>query len=355
MEQRIVPGAVVKHAGKRWRVERVLGADSVLLRGGGGPPVAADPARLTFPDQTAENDASLRPAAAAQCTEADWAEATRRRDLALRLMQHRNDCTTAQIDAVATELGLKRRRVWQLLRLVQMRDPDITTFLPARRQPRTKRLTPDVEAVIAQAIEQHYAKPSRPSLLSLSREVDGRCAVGGLTPPSYEAVQARVRQFDRQWLTRRREGDGKARSMRLLTGAHPGAAAPWARVQIDSTPCDLCLVREADRTAVGRPTVTFALDLYSRTVLGFTVSLEDASTARPHAAWSGLACPKKTGWRRGASPRFIGRPGVSPRCSNTTGDRRMRQRVFSAASVTTGSRPSGDRSAIRRCTARSSA
>ncbi len=107
--------------------------------------------------------------------------------------------------------------------------------------------------MIAQAIEQHYAQPSRPSLLSLSREVDLRCTAGGLTPPSYKAVQVRVQQRNRQWLARRREGNGKARSMRLLTGAHPGAAAPWARVQIDSTPCDLCLVRELDRTLIGRP------------------------------------------------------------------------------------------------------
>jgi putative transposase len=293
MEHRIAPGTVVEHAGKRWRVERVLGADSVLLRGEDGPPVAADPARVTFPDQ-AESAASLRPAAAMQCTEADWAEAVRRRDLVLRLAQQQ-DHPTAEIDAVARELGLKPRRVWQLLRLVRTRGPDIATFLPASREPRTKRLAPDVEAVIAQAIEQHYARPSRPSLLSLSREVDQRCTAGGLSPPSYEAVQARVRQCDRQWLTRRREGNGKARSMRLLTGAHPAAEAPWARVQIDSTPCDLCLVREADRTAIGRPTVTFALDLYSRTVLGFAVSLEGASTATT-ARCLEHACLPKDDW-----------------------------------------------------------
>jgi putative transposase len=187
----------------------------------------------------------------------------RRRDLVLHLARQQN-CPTAQIDAVAMELGLKRRRVWQLLRLVRMRGPDIGTLLPARRQPKRKRLALDVEAVVAQAIEQHYARPSRPSLFSLWREVDRRCTDGGLTPPSYEAVHARVPQRDRQWLTRPREGDSKARSMRLLTGTHPGAMAPWARVQIDSTPCDLCLVREADRTAIGRPRVTFALDLYSR-------------------------------------------------------------------------------------------
>jgi len=128
--------------------------------------------------------------------------------------------------------------------------------------------------------------------------VDLRCTVGGLTPPSYKAVQLRVQQCNRQWLARRREGSGKARSMRLLTGAHPGAAAPWARVQIDSTPCDLCLVRELDRTAIGRPTVTFALDVYSRVVLGFAISLHGASTVST-ARCLAHACLPKDDWLAG--------------------------------------------------------
>ena len=41
----------------------------------------------------------------------------------------------------------------------------------------------------------------------------------------------------------------------MLTGADAGATAPWERVQMDSTPCDIRLVREHDRTVIGRPNV----------------------------------------------------------------------------------------------------
>jgi putative transposase len=71
--------------------------------------------------------------------------------------------------------------------------------------------------------------------------------------------------------------------------------APGACVQIDSTPCDLCLVREADRTVIGRPPATFALDLYSRAVLGFAVSLEGVSTATT-ARCLEHACLPKDDW-----------------------------------------------------------
>jgi putative transposase len=294
VEHRLIPGTVVEHAGKRWRVDRVLGADAVLLCGNDGPPVAVDPARVVFPDWTADRGPSQHAVDAVRCSEADWAVAVRRRDLVLQLARQ-PDRTAAEIDAVATKLGLKRRRVWQLLRQAQTRGSDTAVFLPARREARATRLTPEVEAVIVQAIDQHYAKPSRPSLLSLAREVDRRCIAAGLIPPSYKAVQTRVRQCDRQWLTRRREGSGKARTVRLLTGAHPGVEAPWACVQIDSTPCDLCLVREPDRMPIGRPIATFALDLYSRAVLGFIVSLEGASTATT-ARCLEHACLPKDDW-----------------------------------------------------------
>ena len=81
----------------------------------------------------------------------------------------------------------------------------------------------------------------------------------------------------------------------MLTGSDPGAESPWERVQIDSTPCDLMLVREGDRFVIGRPTVTMAIDLYSRVVLGFFVSLEAASTASV-ATCIAHACLPKTKW-----------------------------------------------------------
>jgi hypothetical protein len=36
MENRITAGVVVEHAGTRWRIERPLGADAVLLRNDAG-------------------------------------------------------------------------------------------------------------------------------------------------------------------------------------------------------------------------------------------------------------------------------------------------------------------------------
>jgi hypothetical protein len=49
MENRITAGVVVEHGGTRWRIERPLGADAVLLRNDAGEIVSTSRLRSDFP------------------------------------------------------------------------------------------------------------------------------------------------------------------------------------------------------------------------------------------------------------------------------------------------------------------
>ncbi len=297
MSSQFSAGTLVEYAGAQWRVLRVLGVEAVLLRSDTGKEVAADPLKLQRPATAAPASSPVLTINEMRYSEADWAEATRRRDL-LRTLAATPSRTTADVAGAAAALGLTPRRVWGLLRRSRMLGDEVARFLPSRPERRRTRLVPAAEAVIQQAIDQHYAKRTRPSFQSLVDEVAGRCTAASLATPSPKAVKARVRGRNQAWLAGRREGPAKARSLRLLTGAHPGAVAPWERVQIDSTPCDIRLVREQERTVIGRPTITFAIDLYSRAVLGFSVSLQAASTITV-ATCLAHACLPKQGWLAG--------------------------------------------------------
>jgi len=283
---------LVEHAGSRWRISRILGAEAVLLCSESGNEVSVDPLKLRLPATETEE---LVPRAVRELDydDADWAAAAHRRDLLRELAD--GPRTSAEVVAVAKALALTPRRVWGLLRQMRLRGDDVAQFLPARRGLRAKRLGSGVEAIVAQAIDDHYAKPTRPGMQSLVSEVARRCEAAELAAPSAKAIKARVRTRDQVWLARRREGSRKARSMRLLTGSHPGASAPWERVQIDSTPCDIRLVREQDRTVIGRPNLGFAIDVYSRVILGFSVSLQAASTVTV-ASCVAHACLPKQDW-----------------------------------------------------------
>lgn len=291
MDRQLVPGVEVDHAGRRWRVHRALGPDAVLLTNDAGEIVSAAPARV----ELATEIAITQPPRALDerlYTDAQWAEAARRRDLLTELAR-RPTRNRTQVDDVAQELGVKRRRVYALLRSLQTGGDEVAVFLPKQGKPRAKRLAPAVEAIIKQATNDHYAQANRPPLLSLHKTVAERCAAAGVPTPSIRAVQSRVRDRDQAWLTRRREGPKAARPLRLLTGAHPGAGAPWERVQIDSTPCDILLVREEDRAVIGRPNFTVAIDLYSRVVPGFSVALEAASTVTVATCLTHACLPKE--------------------------------------------------------------
>ena len=286
-------GSEVSYAGARWRVARVLGADAILLCSDTGDEVAADPLRVAFLNAPALGGPATGIVDEMRYDDADWAAATRRRDLLVGLANRPR--TAADVTAVAETLGVTPRRVWALLRRVQVHGDSVAQFLPTRQVRRAKRLDRRVEAIIQHAIEQHYAKLTRPSLSSLIGDVDRRCRAAGVVPPCGKSIRTRVREQDQLWLTRRREGWGKARTRRLLTGGDRGAGAPWERVQIDSTPCDIRLVREQERTVIGRPNITFAIDLYSRTILGFSVSLHGASTVTV-ATCLAHACLPKQDW-----------------------------------------------------------
>jgi putative transposase len=62
-----------------------------------------------------------------------------------------------------------------------------------------------------------------------------------------------------------------------VRGAFPGADYPLAVVQIDHTKLDIELVDDDTRKPIGRPWLTLAIDVYSRMVTGFYLSLDPPS------------------------------------------------------------------------------
>jgi len=60
-------------------------------------------------------------------------------------------------------------------------------------------------------------------------------------------------------------------------GSFPNADYPLAVIQIDHTPIDLILVDDEERLPIGKAYLTIAIDVYSRMLAGFVVTLEAPS------------------------------------------------------------------------------
>ena len=66
-------------------------------------------------------------------------------------------------------------------------------------------------------------------------------------------------------------------SLTPKTGHFPEVLAPLDVVQIDHTPVDLIIVDDKHRKPIGRPWITIAIDIYSRMITGYYISLDAPS------------------------------------------------------------------------------
>jgi putative transposase len=224
---------------------------------------------------------------------AQWDEARRRLAVVGRLAQspHR---TRADVIAAATGLGFCAAHVYVLLSRY-LADPRLTSLLPlpcggVRGR---SRLTGDTDALIDEAIETVYLTRQRPKIMDLVTEVRRRCHVLGLTPPGRKAITARLRAKPRSEVTARREGRKAARDRFAPAIGSLEAVWPLSLVQIDHTLVDVIVVDSVTRTPIQRPWLTLAIDVCSRCVVGFYLSLEPPSATSVALCIAHAVLPKE--------------------------------------------------------------
>lgn len=182
------------------------------------------------------------------------------------------------IAAAGWELGVSRAYCYRLLRRYRD-DPTVTQLMPRSRGRVTGRrvLDPAVEPLVEAAIDEFYLTPECPTLAKLVREVARRCARNSLSAPTYKAVLARVQARKLRDVLNNRGGTACARAQTARITGHLVSDGPFALVQIDHTLADVIVVAEGSRLPIGRPWLTLAIDVATRVVAGFYLSLERPS------------------------------------------------------------------------------
>ena len=124
--------------------------------------------------------------------------------------------------------------------------------------------------------DKHYLKRTRPSISQLVRDVQADCLSAGLKPPHRRMIVARLEDVD---LRKRARSRGEHKIEKATT-AVPGTfrpARPLEVVQIDHTRADVSVVDKETREPIGRPWLTLAMDVYSRMVTGFYLTMDAPS------------------------------------------------------------------------------
>lgn len=224
--------------------------------------------------------------------DAVWQQAVAREAVIRRLASMANP-DRAEFSSACRQLGLKRSRLYDLIRAYKAR-PITSSLLTGTvgTQTGSRRLPGAIEAVIAEAIEDFFKSRQKPSINALHKEVRRRCGQRGLRTPCWTSVRDRVAAIDPAELVTAREG---AKAARRRYHPVPGTyqiERAFEVVQIDHTLVDVIVVDRAHRQPLQRPWVTLAIDVASRMVAGFYLTLEPPSALSVSLVIQHLVQPK---------------------------------------------------------------
>lgn len=140
------------------------------------------------------------------------------------------------------------------------------------------RLERDSDQLIRDVIKDYFLTKQRPSVEATIREVYRRCNKLKMKEPSKNAIRLRINQIPEKDYLKGRGFREKARNKFTAKPGHfPDADYPLSVVQIDHTRADVILVDDKYRKPIGRPWITLAIDVYSRMITGFYISLDAPS------------------------------------------------------------------------------
>lgn len=149
----------------------------------------------------------------------------------------------------------------------------------ARSDSGSLRLDEEVEHVMHSLIQTEYLKAERPTAAYVYRLIEAECYKLGIVPPHINTLHQRIRAIDEKERCRRRLGPRAAsHKHNPLRGSFPETIVPNALVQIDHTPVDLTLVDEQHRLPIGRPYLTMCIDVHTRMITGFCLTLDPPSS-----------------------------------------------------------------------------
>lgn len=211
-------------------------------------------------------------------TAEQW-DIAQRRAAALAPLMAADQPPRREVTAVAKHLGIHVATAYRWMSKLK-NGGEIADLAPHRPSGGRggSRIDPLAEALIREAVEDRYLQPQRPLVSQVMRDIELACRRAGVVAPHANTVRRRVADLSERLVTEKRLGR-KAADDKFAAhpGSFPGADYPGAYWQIDHTPLDVVIVDDVHRRHIGRPWLTVAIDVYSRCVAGFYLSLDAPS------------------------------------------------------------------------------
>lgn len=206
--------------------------------------------------------------------EESWSMGKQRAEVIAPLAK-RSICSRKVVLEAATKLKLSPRYVYKLVHNYRQSHGLMTSIIPQKPNggKGRSRLSQQQEELIKRVIDKFYLTSQKLSAAKIVEEIRKQSFEQQIEFSSEITIRRRLAALGAAQLQRR--GDNKP--IEPITGNFPEVNYPLDVVQIDHTLVDIIIVDPIERLPIGRPYVTFAIDIYSRCIAGFILTLEAPS------------------------------------------------------------------------------
>lgn len=163
---------------------------------------------------------------------------------------------------------------------------------PSGRRKGETRLDFQTEQVMQKIIETYYLSHQKPSIQAVINKINIECKNKNITPPGKNTVRNRIAKLSQYDVLKKRGNKSLARTLYEPTPGKFIAEYPMQLIEIDHTPVDLILVDDQHRQPIGRPYITVAIDIYSRMIVGYYLSLSAPSVTSVAMCITNTVLPK---------------------------------------------------------------
>ena len=164
---------------------------------------------------------------------------------------------------------------------------------PSGRRKGETRLDYATEEIMQEIINTYYLSKQRPSIQSVINKVFIECKKRDIKPPSKNTIRNRIHKLSEYEVLKKH---GNRKLARTKYEPAPGsfqADYPMQLVEIDHTQVDLILVDDEHREPIGRPWITVAIDIYSRMIVGYYLTLNPPSVTSVAMCVTNIVLPKE--------------------------------------------------------------
>lgn len=210
--------------------------------------------------------------------EEHWLEAKNRLEIITSLLEKQT--TINEIENIANKNNLHISTIYRWI--AQYKENGLLSSLLPKHLSKggkgTLRTNEETELIIQKSINDLYLSQQKFSARKVYFDIVRKCKNARINPPSENTVRNRIAQIEEKKKIKYRESAILAdRKYRNTDGMFPEGKYPLDFIQIDHTPMDIDVVDEVYRRSIGRPYLTLAIDVYSRMITGFYISLDEPS------------------------------------------------------------------------------